>query len=175
MVRTQHAVQAPAAASGRSVAAPRTSSLEHGRIWPAASLFFPSTSSAMQALAQQFTEARLADVQTTLSYAGALLQHGSLAPPSDAQLAALLSTLGLVAAINVTLMLLVPRGRKLVLDTVETVLAIALLAVLIVTVLGLPLGERPSPPPVSACEAHKLGSQAIDISSLCSKCMQTAG
>lgn len=95
----------------------------------------------MQALVQQFAEARLADVQTTLAYAGALLQHGSLAPPTDAQLGALLSTLGLVAAINVTLMLLVPRGRKLVLDTVETVLAIALLAVLIVTVLGLPLGE----------------------------------
>ncbi len=90
---------------------------------------------------QQFAEARLADVQTTLAYGGGLLQHGSLAPPSDAQLAALLSTLGLVVTINLTLMLLVPRGRKLVLDTVETVLAIALLAVLIVTVLGLPLGE----------------------------------
>ncbi|KAL4419704.1 hypothetical protein ABPG75_006802 [Micractinium tetrahymenae] len=93
----------------------------------------------MQNLVQQFAEARLAEVQTTLAYAGALLQRGSLAPPSDAQLAALLSTLGLVAAINVTLTLLVPRGRKLVLDTVETVLAIALLVVLIVTVLGLPL------------------------------------
>ncbi|KAI7836118.1 hypothetical protein COHA_009997 [Chlorella ohadii] len=37
-------------------------------------------------------------------------------------------------------MLLVPKGRKLVFDTVETVLAIALIVVLLAVVLGLPLG-----------------------------------
>ena len=96
----------------------------------------------MQALAQQFAEARLADARVVQAYVSALVQHGSLAAPDDGQLAALVSTLLLTAAINVLLMLLVPRGRKLVLDTAESVLAIALILVLLATVLGLPLGER---------------------------------
>lgn len=95
----------------------------------------------MQVLVHQFADARLADARVVQAYVSALVQHGSLVAPDDAQLAALVSTLLLTAAINVLLMLLVPRGRKLVLDTAETVLAIALILVLLAVVLGLPLGE----------------------------------
>lgn len=97
--------------------------------------------SIMQGLLQEFAGGRVADLRVTLDYAAQLWHQRWLVEPDNTQLTALLSTLGLAVAINVLLMLLVPRGRKLVLDTVETVLAIALLAVLIAAVLGLPLGE----------------------------------
>lgn len=93
----------------------------------------------MQGLVQQFADARLADWQVTTNYGQQLLSQGSLLPPSDAQLTALLSISALAVGINVLLMLLVPKGRKLVLDTIETVLAIALIVVLVAIVLGLPL------------------------------------
>jgi hypothetical protein len=111
----------------------------------------------MQALVHQFAHARLADARVVQAYVSAVVQHGSLAAPDDVQLAALVSTLLLTAAINVLLMLLVPRGRKLVLDTAETVLAIALILILLAVVLGLPLGEwgarRQLSPPTSTAPA----------------------
>lgn len=101
----------------------------------------------VQAALQAFTAARAADLQVVQAYAGSLLQHKALVTPTEAQQAALLSTLLLLAAINAALLLLVPRGRKLVFDTAETVLAIGLIIVLLAVVLGLPLGEPPPPPP----------------------------
>ncbi|PRW33611.1 hypothetical protein C2E21_7719 [Chlorella sorokiniana] len=94
---------------------------------------------AQQAL-QAFVDARAADLAATQAYVGQLVASRGWAPPDDAQLAALASTALLAVAINVLLMLLVPKGRKLVFDTVETVLAIALIVVLLAVVLGLPLG-----------------------------------
>ena len=96
----------------------------------------------MQNLVQEFAAARLQDAATVRAYVSGILQQGNLAAPDEAQLAAIVSTLLLVVATNVLLMLLTPKGRKLVLDTVETVLAVALIAVLLAVVLGLPLGER---------------------------------
>lgn len=97
---------------------------------------------ATQQALQAFVEARAADLAATQAYVGQLVAARGWTAPDDAQLAALASTALLAVAINVLLMLLVPKGRKLVFDTVETVLAIALIVVLLAVVLGLPLGER---------------------------------
>lgn len=96
----------------------------------------------MQEALQQFYAARLAEAQVAAAYAQGLWQAGTLAPPDDAQMAALVSSALLALVVNVALALLLPKGRKLVFDTVETVLAIALIIVLVGVVLGLPLGER---------------------------------
>ena len=97
---------------------------------------------ATQQALQAFVEARAADLAATQAYVGQLVAARGWTAPDDAQLAALASTALLAVAINVLLMLLVPKGRKLVFDTVETVLAIALIVVLLAVVLGRPLGER---------------------------------
>ncbi len=101
-----------------------------------------TASMATQQALQAFVEARAADLAATQAYVGQLVAARGWTAPDDAQLAALASTALLAVAINVLLMLLVPKGRKLVFDTVETVLAIALIVVLLAVVLGLPLGER---------------------------------
>ncbi|PSC70025.1 DNA internalization-related competence Rec2 [Micractinium conductrix] len=68
-----------------------------------------------------------------------MLATRGLPAPDELQLAALLSTSALAVGVNLLLVLLVPRGRKFVLEAVESVLAVALIVVLVATVLGLPL------------------------------------
>jgi hypothetical protein len=98
----------------------------------------------VQAQAQQFAEARLHDFLLVKQYAVDLLHQRALTAPNGAQLDALVSAFLSLAALNVVLILLTPRGRKFVFDAVETVLAIALVAVLLAVVLCLPIGELPA-------------------------------
>lgn len=94
----------------------------------------------MQAL-QQFALALHQDLLIVKAYATGLLQQtGGLAAPDDTQLAALVSSALVMLGLPVLLLVLLPRGRKFVLDALETVLAIALIAILLAVVLGLPLG-----------------------------------
>lgn len=102
-------------------------------------------SADFQAQAQQFAEARLRDFLLVKQYASQLVQKGTLTAPNTTQLDALVSVACTLAALNLVLILLAPRGRKFIFDAVETVLAIALVAVLLAVVLGLPLGEPPRP------------------------------
>lgn len=96
----------------------------------------------MQEALEKWAAARLADAQVAAAYGGQMLATRGLPAPDELQLAALLSTSALAVGVNLLLVLLVPRGRKFVLEAVESVLAVALIVVLVATVLGLPLGER---------------------------------
>jgi hypothetical protein len=95
----------------------------------------------MQAFLQEFAAARAHDFLIIKAYAEGLLHSGGFNAPDDAQAAALVSLLLLATAVNVGLLLLLPKGRRVVFDTVETILAIALIIILLAVVLGLPLGE----------------------------------
>lgn len=97
---------------------------------------------------EAFLAQRAADLRLVRDYGASLLAQGQLVPPSDDAQLALRATASLALGGLLLLALAVPRGRKLVFETVETVLAVALIIVLLAAVLGLPLG---APPTAAAC------------------------
>jgi hypothetical protein len=87
---------------------------------------------------KEFAETLTAQALILKEYVVSLVAGGGTAlPPSASQLTALASA---VVAIAVVVLLTSPRLRKFVLDALETVLAIALIAILLAVVIGLPLG-----------------------------------
>ena len=79
------------------------------------------------------------DVRVVIAYAAGVVRAG-LAAPDAAQARALASTALAVAAAWLLVALAVPRGRRVVVDVLETVLAVVLIAMLLAVVLLLPLG-----------------------------------
>lgn len=113
---------------------------------------------------RSFAEHRGAELAAAHSYALDLVHRRSLPHAGDLPSNVLLTTLATVALAHVLLACLTQRGRKLVVDSVDTVLAVALIIILLGIVLGLPVGasfgsalsscrRRQAKPPVRACSA----------------------
>lgn len=100
-----------------------------------------------QALAQDLREllaARADDLRAFAQIAAAAAESRQLPDLSSVPTRVLLTGGGALAAVALAL---VPRGRRAVGEVVDTVLATALLIVLIAVLLSLPLGAHVSPQP----------------------------
>ncbi|KAI8473639.1 MAG: hypothetical protein J3K34DRAFT_172200 [Monoraphidium minutum] len=90
---------------------------------------------------QPLLAARAADLRELAALAARAAADGRL--PDDIPRDALLTGAGAAALVVLALL---PRGRRLLSDTVDTCVATALLAALIALLLALPFGEPPPPP-----------------------------
>ncbi len=94
------------------------------------------------AMAQHFIDARLADLTVAQSLFTKALQESTVPAWEDVPLNALYTTLAAAVVVQLLLAMLSRRGRRIIFDTVETVLAVILIVVLLAVVIGLPIGEE---------------------------------
>ena len=110
---------------------------------------------AAQAALESWTAALASDWRLAANFVAGLASSGTIAAPDAEQQRALQSLLVKSAAgVCIAPLALSRRGRKLVFDCVETVLASVLIVALLGVVLGLPLGAlAPSSPPLPAAHS----------------------
>jgi hypothetical protein len=90
---------------------------------------------------QTFLEQRRSDLVFAQQYGSDLMQHRSLARAGDLPSNVLLTALATVALAHLLLACLTRRGRKIVVEAVDTALAVVLIVALLAIVLGLPFGR----------------------------------
>ncbi len=92
---------------------------------------------------QQFGEARVADLQVAYALVNKVFEQKTLPAWEDVPLNVIYTTSFFIVAVHVLVALLTSSGRRVVFDTIETILAIILIVVLLGVVIGLPLGKDP--------------------------------
>lgn len=102
---------------------------------------------------QQFVQARLADLTAAQGLASKAWQDRTLPVWSDIPASSLYTTLAGMVLVQVLFAMATSKGRRLVFDVVETILAIILICVLLAIVIGLPIGAWPPPPPAAGVPA----------------------
>lgn len=96
-----------------------------------------SLASSIQALQRQVVE----DLSTAGDLLGTALRSGTLPSRADVPPSVITTSAYTLAIATLSVLMLNSRSRKLIWDVIETLLATALLLVLLVVVLGLPFGE----------------------------------
>ncbi|GAB4821264.1 hypothetical protein N2152v2_008310 [Parachlorella kessleri] len=91
-------------------------------------------------VAQHFWDARVADVQAGWSLLQEAISQKTLPAWDKVPANVLYSSLSALIGVQLLVTMLTSRGRRIVFDTVETILAIILILILLAVVIGLPLG-----------------------------------
>lgn len=96
---------------------------------------------------QQFLHARVADLTVARGIFTKALHSKALPDWNDVPMDAVYTTLGAMVLVQVLVAMLTSKGRRLVLDTIETILAIGLILILLVGALcWWGLGAAGAPP-----------------------------
>ena len=94
----------------------------------------------LQTLLVGFLAARQQDLQAAWGMLALALRRGSLPASSEMSRSVVWTTLAAVVAPYFVLVLATAKRRKLLFDSVESILAVALVLILLAMVLGLPIG-----------------------------------
>lgn len=91
---------------------------------------------------QQFQTDRLQDLQTAYSMLQSIFVTKQLPQPADVSTSVVYTTLVTLVLCNLLgVLVLLPKGRRVIWDVLETILAILLIIALLIVILGLPFGE----------------------------------
>lgn len=89
---------------------------------------------------KSFYHARLHDLGTAWSLMQGALETKQLPPPKEVPSSVIATLISFLLMINI---LLSPRGRKIVVETLDTVVATILIVLIVCIVLGFPVGKVP--------------------------------
>lgn len=89
---------------------------------------------------QEFFDARVADLTVAQGLLSKAIQNKAVPSLNDVPSSAIYTSLAAIVGVQILVMMLTSKGRRVVLDTVETILAVALILVLLAVVIGCPIG-----------------------------------